>query len=238
MKNNYVETQNWILFSDSVRAIKNTGSPEAKILLLDGEPATGKTKAVDRFGAESNAVLLEGMPDMGVTFITDYLADRLSINESRKYDKYKAILSKLKENNTPIILDEAQHAVEGRAKPLEYLRRVAEQAGVMLILVCHTSEKHKFTEKKMAHINTRITANPTFKPADLDDCKLYMNQKCEVGLDNEIIQMAHVQSRGRYRLLNNAIKTLEAVAKATGKTALTKADIKEIRLCEDVARGL
>lgn len=238
MKMQYVETKNWQLFNDAVKAIRNTGSPEAKILLLDGEPATGKTRAVDRFGAENNAVLLEGMPGMGVTFIADYLADRLGVRETRKYDKYMGILSKLAESGSPIILDEAQHAVVGSANALEYLRRVAEQANVMLILVCHTSEKHKFTEKKMAHINTRITANPSFKPADLADCKLYMTQKCEVALDEEIMRSAHNQSRGRYRLLNNAIKTLEAFASLSNKTALTKDDVKDMRLCEDVARGV
>lgn len=238
MKMQYVETKNWQLFKDAANAIKNTGSPEAKILLLDGEPATGKTRAVDRFGAENNAVLLEGMPGMGVTFIADYLADRLGVKESRKYDKYIAILSRLSESQSPIILDEAQHSVEGRANALEYLRRVTEQAGVMLVLVCHTSEKHKFTEKKMAHINTRITANASFKPADLADCKLYLAQKCEVELDDAIVQMAHTQSRGRFRLLNNAIKTLEAYADLTDKKRLTKDDVKDMRLCEDVARVL
>lgn len=237
MKKQYVKTSNWSLFTNAVRAIENTGSKEAQIMLLDGDPGCGKTAAVDRFGSEQNAIYLQGMPGMSVAFTTDYLADRLGVNEGRSYQKYAAILAKLADHKCPIILDEAQHAAEGKAKPLEYLRRVSEQAGVMLVLVCHTRERTKFTETKMAHINTRITANPTFKPATTDDCALYLKELCEVAVDDDIVKKVLAQSKGRYRLINNAIKTLEAFANVKQLQLITAADIKDMRLCEDVARG-
>lgn len=138
MKKQYVKTSNWDLFTLAANAVANTGSPEARILLLDGDPGCGKTAAVDRFGSETNAIYLQGMPGMTVAFTTDYLADRLGVYETKAYLKYSAILSKLSDSKCPIILDEAQHAAEGKAKPLEYLRRVSEQAGVILVLVCHS----------------------------------------------------------------------------------------------------
>jgi len=238
MKSTFVKTSNWTLFSNAVMAMENRGSEEACVLLLSGDPGSGKTCAVDRFGSDKNAVYLQGMPGMSVSFLTDYLADRLGVEETRNYQKFNAILNKMRESKSPIILDEAQHAAEGRAKPLEYLRRVAEQAGVMLVLVCHTSERSRFTESKMAHINTRISAAPMFKPASEADCALYINELCEVAVDIEIAKVVMQQSRGRYRLINNAIKSLEALAARLSKTALTLADVKNIRLCEDVARVL
>lgn len=238
MRKQYVKTSNWTLFLTAVQAIENTGSKEAQIMLLDGDPGCGKTAAVDRFGSESNAIYLQGMPGMSVAFTTDYLADRLGVNEGRNYQKYNAILSKLADSKSPIILDEAQHAAEGKAKPLEYLRRISEQAGVMLVLVCHTRERTRFTESKMAHINTRITANPTFKPATQADCVLYLKELCEVQVDEAIVKRVLDQSRGRYRLINNAIKTIEALAAVKGLTIVTAADVKDMRLCEDVARVL
>lgn len=238
MKTGYVETKNSKAFNDAILTAKNIGVSGANTVLLVGEPGTGKTKEIDRFGALSNAVLLECMPEMGVTFVRDYLADRLSVTEGRKYDKHKAILEKLKESSSPIILDEAQHVVERGAKELEYIRRLADQTGSILILVCHTSEMHKFSEKKMAHIHTRIVANPVFKRADLEDCTLFVQQKAEVAVDDGIIKLIHTQSGGRYRKIENAIKTLEALGKMKSKDRLILADVKDMRLCEDVARGL
>lgn len=238
MRKQYVKTSNWDVFETAVQAVEHTGSDEAKIMLLTSEPGCGKTAAVDRYGSEVNAIYLQGMPGMNVTFTTDYLADRLGVKESRNYQKFNGILTKLAEGNTPIILDEAQHAAEGKAKPLEYLRRVAEQAGVMLILVCHTREKNLFTEHKMAHINTRISAKPEFKPADIEDCVKYMQALCEVGFDEGVAKRALEQSRGRYRILNNAIKTIEGIARIKNVEVVTGDMLDKIRLCEDVGKAL
>jgi DNA transposition AAA+ family ATPase len=238
MKNQYVKTSNWAVFETALQAVSDSGSEEARIMLLTSEPGCGKTATVDRYGSEVNAIYLQGMPGMTTTFTTDYLADRLGVRESRSYQKFNGILDKLAANRTPIILDEAQHAAEGKAKPLEYLRRVSEQAGVMLILVCHTREKNLFTEHKMAHINTRITAKPEFKPADLADATLYMRELCEVNFDDEVVNRALEQSRGRYRILNNAIKTIERLAKVKQVDFVTGDMVSKLRLCEDVGKAL
>lgn len=238
MRKQFVRTSNWALFTNAVMALENRGSEEACVILLSGDPGSGKTRAVNRFGSDQNAVYLQGMPGMSVAFTTDYLADRLGVNEPRNFQKFTAILGKLREGKRPIILDEAQHAAEGKAKPLEYLRRIAEQAGVILILVCHTSEKNRFTEAKMAHINTRISAAPVFQAATDEDCALYLGELCEVGVDAEIAKIVQAQSKGKYRLINNAIKTLETLAQRMGKPALTESDVKKLKLCEDVAKGL
>lgn len=238
MRKQFVQTANWEVFQAAVAAVENSGSDEARIMLLNGDPGCGKTAAVDRYGSEVNAVYMRGVSDMNTTFTGDYLADRLGVKETRKYQKYNAILNKLADNNTPIILDEAQHAAKGGAKPLEYLRGLTEEAGVMLILVCHTTEKNLFTAAKMAHINTRITAKPEFKPADFDNCKLYMQTLCEVELDDVVIKRALEQSCGRYRILNSAIKTLEGLARVNKTDVITGEMVQKLRLCEDVGRTL
>lgn len=236
MRNIYVQNDNWETFQAAVQVVENSGSDEAKIMLVTSEPGCGKTAAVDRYGSDADAILLEGMPKMSVAFTRDYLAERLGVVEKGTYNKHKEIINKLAERKTSIILDEAQHAARGDA--LEYLRRVAEQAGVMLILVCHTKEKHLFTEAKMAHINTRITAKPEFVPADIENCKQYMTARCEVGFDHEVVKRVQEQSKGRYRIINNAIKTLEGLAKHYGVEAVTGDMVKGMRLCEDIGKAL
>ncbi len=145
---------------------------------------------------------------------------------------------KLDRDKTPIILDEAQHALENKARILEYLRCIAQDAGSPLILVCHSSERSRFLESRLAHIGTRISSQSEFKPATLDDCALYLKELCEVGVDAEIADMVHKQSRGRYRLMTSAVNTLEGFAAKLKKDSLTGSDVKGFLLCEDAMKTL
>lgn len=234
MKQHYVNTSNHQRFMDAVTAVENRGSPEACIMRLTGAPGTGKTTTVDNWAAKSNAVLLDGVPGMGITFVRDYLADQTGIKEPRRFAQDKAFVDYFKRSGFPIILDEAQHGLPNKAECIEYLRRIAERAGSILVLVAHSSEAHRFGEERLAHIATRISAAPELKPASVDDVSAYLGELCEVKVDAAIAQQVHEQSRGRYRLMANAGRLLEAVAAKKGAPALSAADVKGLRLCEDV----
>lgn len=234
MKQHYVKTSNHQRFMDAVATVENRGSREACILRLTGAPGTGKTTTVDHWAAKSNAVLIDGVPGMGITFVRDYLADQTGIKEPRRFAQDKAFVDYFKRSGFPIILDEAQHGLPNKAECIEYLRRIGERAGVIVVLVAHTSEAHRFGEERLAHIATRISAAPELKPASVDDVAVYLGELCEVKVDAAIAQQVHDQSRGRYRLMANAGRMLEAVAIKKGTAALTSADVKGLRLCEDV----
>ena len=237
MKHHYIETSNHALFMAGVRAVENRGSQEACILLLTGEPGTGKTAAVQHFGADRQAVRLEGIPGMTLPYLNDYLADQTGVRGTSKFQRQAGFESYLRETGAPIILDEAQHGLDKKAAVIEYLRRLAEKAGVLLVLVCHTSERHRFAEDRLAHIATRISDVTTLKPASVSDCAAYLAQLCDVRTDEGVARIVHEQSGGRYRLLSNACKSLEGIAGQRKLDTLHEADIKGIRLCEDVMRA-
>lgn len=238
MKNHYVKTSNDRLFRSAVAKIESGTAREARMMLLAGEPGTGKSRCVDFFGAQRNAIYIEGMPGMTLPYIRELIAYEVGAEGLKGFKQQQAINDGLTQRGQVIILDEAQHGLEKRGCVIEYLRRIAEQAGAMLILVCHTSERHRFAEHKLAHIATRISAQVTFNPATLEDTQQYLNDLCEVTVDNGIVVKAFEESRGRYRLLSSACLTLEAIAARQEKTALSVADIKGLVLCEDAMRSL
>lgn len=238
MKLNYVQTSNHGAFIAAVKAVENGAAREAKGILVAGDPGAGKTRTVDNFGAERNAIYIEGMPTMTVNYVRDLLAYELGIGSLKGFALQKAINETMAQHRQPIILDEAQHGLDNKASVIEYLRRIAEQVGVLLILVCHTSEKHRFAEHRLAHIATRISAVVDFKPANLADTRLYLGQLCEVQVDDGIARLVLEQSRGRYRLMASAVSTLETMAARLDKTALIEADVKGYLLCEDAMSSL
>lgn len=237
MKHHYVETSNHQRFMAGVAAVEGRGSPEACILLLTGDPGTGKTAAVHRFGSDRMACRIEGVPGMSLPFLRDYLADQTGVHGKSRYHQHAGFEAYFRETGAPIILDEAQHGLPDKGAVIEYLRRLAEKSGVLLVLVCHTSEKHRFAEDRLAHIATRISAVTTLKTASVEDCAAYLGALCEVSVDAGIAKQVHEQSRGRYRLLANAVRMLEAVAARKGVKALTHGDVAAIRLCEDVMKS-
>ncbi len=238
MKQHYVETSNHRRFMAGVQAVENRGSPEACILLLTGGPGTGKSCTVDNWGAKHDAIYLEGVPDMGITFIRDYLANQTNVYARGKFAQYQGMVDHFRRSHQPIILDEAQHGLPDKGACIEYLRRIAEQSNVMLVLVCHTSEKHRFAEDRFAHIASRVSDVPELKPANIEDCADYLAALCEVQVDASVVQRVFEESCGRYRLMSNAGRTLETISHKTGKMELSAADIKGVRLCEDAMKAL
>lgn len=237
MRLKYVKTSNHERFLSAVKALESAGR-DSRIALLSGEPGTGKTSTVDNWGSLRNAFLLEGMPGMSPAYMRDYLADQTGALGKTRFATDKALVEYFKRTQQPILLDEAQHALPDKAAALEYLRRVADQSGVLLLLICHTSERHRFAENNLAHIGTRISAEIRFETATPDDCALYLKELCEVAVDGGIARKVHEQSRGRYRLMASACLTLEALAARLSKSALSEADIKGFVLCEDAMKAL
>jgi DNA transposition AAA+ family ATPase len=238
MKLQYVKTSNHDRFMAAIKAVENRGSPEACIMLLTGEPGTGKTCTMDNWGAGKNAVYIEGIPGMNLAYVNDYLADQTGVRGAGKFQQFKMLTEHFAATRQPIILDEAQHGLPDKAATIEHLRRVAEKSGVTLVLACHTSERHRFAGERLAHISTRISCVAELKRASAEDCALYLNQLCEVKVDAKIAGVVHAQSGGRFRLMANACRTLEALAAAKGLKELTADVVGKTRLCEDAMAAL
>lgn len=236
MKNHYVKTSNHKTFATHYAAIESRGSRERCILLLTGVPGSGKSRLVDNFGSERDAIYLEGIPGMTLSFLKDHLSAETGISSAKRFDEYKMLREFLESRRLPLILDEAQHGLPNKAACIEYLRRLAELAGVPLILVCHESEKKGFGRHK--HIADRVGSVCTLSKATLDDVALYCRELCEVELADDVIAATLTQSRGLYRLMGDAVANLERIARKLGKTRLEGADIAKIPLCEDLTARL
>lgn len=236
MKQCYVKTSNHDRLVAGL-AVAETGGSQ-RLALLTGAPGSGKSTCMDNWGAATDAILLEGIPGMSLAYLRDYLADQTGVPNVGKFQQYKQMVDHFKRTRQPIILDEAQHGLDNKAAIIEYLRRIVDQSGSILVLVCHTSEKHRFAEDKLAHIGTRVGSWIELKPASVEDVALYLAELCEVAVSAEVSALVHQQSGGRYRLMANAGRTLEVVAGKLGKRELGMADVKGMRLCEDAMKSL
>ncbi|MDP1527689.1 MAG: ATP-binding protein [Rhodocyclaceae bacterium] len=238
MKSHFVKTSNYQRFLEFLAAVEGQAPKEGRIINVNGEPGSGKSRTMDHVGADRNAIYINGMPGMTVGYLRDLLAYELGCPGGTRLQQQQAINRAFSERVPMVIFDEAQHGLHKKAECIEFLRCTCEQVGSVLVLVCHTSEKHRFGEHKLAHISTRISAVVEFKQANLADTVLYFNELCDITVDSAVAQLALTQSKGRYRLLANACRTLEDIAQSLGKSALTIDDVKGVLLCEDAMKAL
>ena len=98
MKQHYVNTSNHHRFMAGVGAVENRGSSEACILLMTGNPGTGKTTTVDHWGASTYAILIDGVPGMSLAYIRDYLARETATIARSKFAQYEATVDFFRAN--------------------------------------------------------------------------------------------------------------------------------------------
>ena len=234
MKHRFVKTSNHRRFMASVTMLRNRGAQERCILAMKGMPGVGKTREVDNWGSAVDAVFIEGIPGMSLRYIKDALKAESGVRERGGFAEFAALVDFFRNDAgqpRPIILDECQHGFPHKAECIEYLRRLAEKAGTILVLVCHTSESYLLN--KYDHIRTRIGCVCELLPPSLEDVAVFAQEQCEVTLDAEVIAEVHKQSGARYRLVADALAILERIAERLGKDALTIEDVKGIALCQD-----
>lgn len=238
MKHSFVKTENHRRFLAAVSTLANRGAPERCLLPVKGKPGVGKTRVVDNWGSSTDAVFLEGIPGMSLRYIKDALKAETGVKEKNGFAEFAALVEFFRNDGDPkpIILDECQHAFHNKAECVEYLRRLAEKAETILVIVCHSSESHLLDRHD--HIKTRIGCVCELLPPSLEDTAQYAGELCEVGLDAALVTEVQRQSGARYRLISDALANLERIAGKLGKDSLTLADVADMPLCQDWEKAL
>ena len=238
MKHQFVKTENHRRFLSSVAMLENRAASERCILPVIGKPAVGKTRTTDNWGSLNDAILIEGVPGMSLRYLKDALKAETNIHEKAAYAEFVAFVNFFENDGHPrqIILDECQHGFLNKAECIEYLRRIAEKAKTILVIVCHSSESRLL--EKYEHIKTRIGCVCELQPPKLEYTALFAAELCEIGLDAALVAEVHKQSGARYRLISDALSNLERIAAKLGKKSLSLTDVASIPLCQDWEKAL
>lgn len=242
MKDHFVKTENHQRLSAAVRFMEERGSQSACLCLLHGEPGVGKTRNISHWGAANGAVLIKGHVGMNLDGLIWTISQQLGIKHfSNRTAEMASQITALKAQRTPIVFDEAQAGLVMRwqrteAAGIEYLRTLGESAHTFVLLVCHNSEVQRFSDS--AHIRTRIAHRGEMFNAGEADTVAFIKELAEVAIGDGVGQLVHKQTGGKFRLVENAITSLERIAKVKGLTRLEMADVNNVTLVVDHEQGL
>lgn len=242
MKHHFVKTENYQSLLDGVAFMDGRGSLTTPLCLLHGEPGVGKTRNVSKLGPDLPAVFIKGHVGMNLDGLIWSVSQGLGIKHcANRTAEMAAQISALQHDGTKLIFDEAQFGLSMKsagqaAAGIEYLRAIAEGGQTYAILICHESEVAGFSESK--HIRSRIGHRIQMHDACLADTSAFVHALCDIPCDDDVGPVVHQQTGGKYRLIENALATLEQIARARGLPRLTAADIRKHRLVVDHEEGL
>ena len=236
MKKHFVKNANYRRFMTAISRIERRGAEESSLILVYGPPGVGKTRTVNHYGAMTDAITVPGMHEMNVAYVRDCLKDATGIDVKGRWAEAKALKEFFAEHRYPIIFDEAQHGLADKAAVIEYLRAITDHAEVPLILVCHTSEAKRFSRHD--HQATRIGCVCELEVATQEDADQYIEELAEVTIAPDLRAEILRQSNGRYRLMKDAVTTVEQIAGKMGIATIAHEQVRGVKLCEDLQKKL
>jgi DNA transposition AAA+ family ATPase len=242
MKHKFVRTENHRRLAAAVAFMEERGSLTSPLCLVHGAPGVGKSRNINNYGAEHNAVLVQGHVGMNLDGLVWTISKQLGVkhNSNRTIEMGEQI-SALQNLRPSLIFDEAQFGLSMRWKKvesagIEYVRQLGEAAGVFVLLVCHDSEVMSFSHS--AHIRTRIAHRVELKNAGESDTVKFVLELSDVCIGDGVGELIHKQTGGKYRLIENAISALERIAKVKQVDRIELADISNLVLVVDHEEGL
>lgn len=199
---------------------------------MRGVYGIGKSELTERWAADSGYVFVRAKETWTKRALLDELADKMGLAKHGRNQEVQArIIGKIAVDMVPIIVDEADFLVRSTASLLEVLRDITDMTGAMCFLV--GMEHFPMKVARYAHIASRVAKVVEFEVLSLADVKATVAVKAEVKITDELVALIHQQSKGRMRLVLNAIANVEQWAQANSWTSVNAAQVAGKQLCTE-----
>jgi len=233
MKHGFVRTKNYALLLETIARMETRGAREASLILVTGEPALGKTAAVQRVAVDKAAAVFRCKATWGKRSLLDEMADEFRVDKrGRNQEVQQRLIKHLATAQTALVFDEVQHIIGSTAATLECVRDITDATEVLCILVAGTADVENRLSR-FPQIASRIGAMVQFAPLTEADFLGVVKQCAEVEIDKALLARLYSESGGKARLVLNGIATIERVAEANGAHKATAELLANTPLCAE-----
>lgn len=233
MKQGFVRTKNYSRLLEVIGQMESRGAREASLILVNGEPALGKTAAVQRVSIDKGAAVFRCKATWTKRALLDEMADSFRVDKRGRNQEVQARLIKaIAASQTPLVFDEVQHIIGSTAATLEVVRDITDATEVLCILVAGTGDVENRLSR-FPQIASRIGAVVQFAPLAEADYLQVLKTVAEVELDRALTQRLYEESAGKTRLVLNGIATIERVCSTNGSKKATAEMFAGQSLCQE-----
>lgn len=208
MRQGFVLTENYRQLQTTQKLVSRRGAHEAGLVIIQGVYGVGKSALTARWAVHHGAVFVRCKETWTRRGLIDELADALGVDKrGRNQEVQTRIIDKLAASRAPMVFDEADHLIRSGASLLEVVRDITDTTGAICYLVGMEQFAHKLA--RCGHIASRVARVVELHPLTIGDVRSACQQLSDVALTPSVVEQVHVQSRGRMRLVLNAIATIE-----------------------------
>ena len=244
MRNNFVETSNVKKFLGAISALNQRGAREACLVVVDGLPGLGKTRALQNWVAQTGSVYLRAQQGWTENWFLSDLLKGMDVHPPHslqlKVERVKAELalrqsSAVYANHTfSVVIDEADY-VSRREKIIETIRGLSDGTEIPFILV--GMGKINTNLIRFPQVASRVSQKVQFSKCSEEDVRALLEGRCEVPVAHDLVRFLHHASGGFNREILEAIANIERFGKRNepGPEGLTLADMAGQVLLNDRA---
>lgn len=232
MKKGFVQTENFKRLKEAEKLVAKRGAREAGLVIVKGVFGIGKSELTERWAADSGYVFVRAKETWTKRALLDELAEKMGLSKTGRNQEVQArIIGKVAVDMVPLIVDEADFLVRSTASLLEVLRDITDLTGTMCFLV--GMEHFPMKVARYQHIASRVAKVVELETLSLADVKSTVAAKAEVAMDDDVVAELHRQSKGRMRLVLNAIANLEQWAQANSWKTISLKQLEGKALCTE-----
>lgn len=244
MKKGIVNTGNTKRFLAAVGALQNRGAEEACLLVVDGEPGLGKTRAIEWWSAQQGAVFVrakaEWTPRWALGEILETLGETPAHAFEARYRQALEILAKrartaeLGGRTFAVVIDEADH-ISRRPRILESLRDLSDMLEIPFIFVGMGRIRNNL--KRFPQISSRVSQLVEFTTASKEDVAALVAGLCQADVKPDLVAFLHQASDGYPREIKEGVASIERFAARNPGVAVGCAQMAGLPLVNDRRTG-
>lgn len=223
MRIGFAQTSNVTRFLSGIATVEQRGAKEAGWLLVTGEAGFGKSRTVQWWAIQNNAVYLRAKAAITPHWLLLELVRELGHVPANSNEKlFQQALTALARDPRPVVVDEVEHTLHD-SRVLESIRDISDLIEIPVILV--GMERVQTRISRHPQISSRIAQVVVFKSSTEEDVQACCETLCEVKVDGKLMDEILNKTGGRIREVINAIASVERQAK---RNKLTEIGLKEM----------
>jgi DNA transposition AAA+ family ATPase len=179
--------------------------------LLRGRPGEGKTWGTAFVCNRVNGVHVRALRTWSISSMLAAMVNELGGKPSRFINPmFEFVVKQLKVTRRSLFIDEADYLNEAMIDVVRDIYDLSRRPVVMIGMDDITRSLAN-NERFMR----RITQDIPFKPLDINDTRLVCDDKCEVGVADDLLARLHTESGGNIGLVTNGLAAIERHAKSS-----------------------
>lgn len=218
-------------FTKGVKTLDGRGAEEASWMLVEGEPGLGKSRALQWYSVQKDAVLVRAKAGWTIPWMLKDICYALDLDPRHSSTlMFDQIVNECVMRNPLLIVDEVEHAAR-KIKTLETLRDLTDISGVTLIAAGMKGIRQKLKAHKQVY--NRIADVVEFTPATVEDVRLLCTELAEVEIADDLVVRIHKETGGIFREVLNSIARVEQAMKRNKGQIITATMAAAVPLTND-----